>query len=950
MKKSKVLSVIMAVLMVMTLLPSLVFAAEVPSGAMDGKLKMKGAAAVGVTLSADYSKAKPEGLTDDYVTFQWSRKDGETLTEIGTEKTYKVTEADLGYQIVLQVTGIEDKGVTGSLKATSNAVAATEQEAQELAAASGETEGTEPAPEEIPDKDEVLILGENETEDPMQPAEEIQEEIPEAQSGEVYDIQPEETSEEIPDPQEDASLPEEDSTGEEDYQIPEEAVINEEYPGQEDAGEDVYQIPEATNDGTWYEEGAEEASQEDVQQGDVPVYEEDALVYTAEAETESADGVLDFGTLEEGFEESQAGYATITNTGTGVLDFISMSPEHFMVQDIEEPLQPGDSVNVWIQPRVGTEPGVYNDLITYETLEGASASFQANVTVAEKQESEPAEDASDEEDMVPVDGAGILQGSTDDNGNSDDTQNTDDSDPDNQNPDDTEPTDPEPVPAVITPSETAVNLGELTAGYTPVGTTVTLKNEGTEKVTLQPLADCQYFDVSLSATELEAGGEAVLTILPKALEAREEAYSETINIFAEGNETVLTSVTAEFKVAAPTENPDTPTAEPTATETPTPEPTQTPEPTATPVPVYNLAVNPAGLEFGVKEAGYTASPQAQTVTITNTGNMAVNLTQPVSASFDIGALSAAVLEPNMTSSFTITPKAGLAQGEYSETITIPNKEGINAFVSVHFSVTKTTVKLVSIQKVSDIKGIANGSEKSVQGLKLPSTVVINTTNGELKANVKWDVKGSSYNAGSTEEQTFTVNGTVTLPEGIENPEGISLITSVKVNVKAYAPKVPEVSENQITGISSEAGYTTETKITFTAIGAGMDNTNPRKGDIRYVPLNWKVLETRTWENAPYTATFRMGQGGNYTLTVTFSQEKFDGSNWVKTGEQVNKQVNFTVAKANSTTSLTPTPTGTGNRKSAVKTGDNTTILPFIIILVVAVICIAGVVVYRKKRK
>lgn len=41
MRKNRVLAVIMAVLMMVTLLPSMVFAAAVPQGALDGKLKVK---------------------------------------------------------------------------------------------------------------------------------------------------------------------------------------------------------------------------------------------------------------------------------------------------------------------------------------------------------------------------------------------------------------------------------------------------------------------------------------------------------------------------------------------------------------------------------------------------------------------------------------------------------------------------------------------------------------------------------------------------------------------------------------------------------------------------------------------------------------------------------------------------------------------------------------------
>ena len=110
MRKNRVLAIVMAVLMVMTLIPSVVFASAAPSGALDGTLKIKGSAAVGTTLSADYSKVKPEGITDDLVDFSWSLKDGDLLTEVSTDKNYKIDETAVGLPIVLKITGKEDKG------------------------------------------------------------------------------------------------------------------------------------------------------------------------------------------------------------------------------------------------------------------------------------------------------------------------------------------------------------------------------------------------------------------------------------------------------------------------------------------------------------------------------------------------------------------------------------------------------------------------------------------------------------------------------------------------------------------------------------------------------------------------------------------------------------------------------------------------------------------------
>ena len=90
--------------------------------------------------------------------------------------------------------------------------------------------------------------------------------------------------------------------------------------------------------------------------------------------------------------------------------------------------------------------------------------------------------------------------------------------------------------------------------------------------------------------------------------------------------------------------------------------------------------------------------------------------------------------------------------------------------------------------------------------------------------------------------------------------------------------------------------------------------------------------------------------GDYTLTVSFYQQKFDGSNWVDTGEQTKKSVNFTVAKAQvSAQNITPVPQES-NRRTAVQTGDYTNILLFVVLLGAAVICIAAVVYLKKKKK
>lgn len=69
-----------------------------------------------------------------------------------------------------------------------------------------------------------------------------------------------------------------------------------------------------------------------------PVYEAQAYIDGTE---EGEEPVCDFGTVTPSDEtQSQMMFVDIKNTGTGTLNFKSISPEHFMVADIE---------NRWLQ-------------------------------------------------------------------------------------------------------------------------------------------------------------------------------------------------------------------------------------------------------------------------------------------------------------------------------------------------------------------------------------------------------------------------------------------------------------------------------------------------------------------------------------------------------------------------------------------------------------------------
>ncbi|MFZ2538638.1 MAG: Ig-like domain-containing protein, partial [Oscillospiraceae bacterium] len=109
-------------------------------------------------------------------------------------------------------------------------------------------------------------------------------------------------------------------------------------------------------------------------------------------------------------------------------------------------------------------------------------------------------------------------------------------------------------------------------------------------------------------------------------------------------------------------------------------------------------------------------------------------------------------------------------------------------------VTVSAAKLLqSITAPTAITGVANGTAKTANALGLPSTVIMVTNGGNVNAAVTWDlwaVPFTSYNVDTKTEQTFTVNGTVTLPVGVVNTNNVAMTTSISVTVNA-AGKVDE---------------------------------------------------------------------------------------------------------------------------------------------------------------
>lgn len=155
-----------------------------------------------------------------------------------------------------------------------------------------------------------------------------------------------------------------------------------------------------------------------------------------------------------------------------------------------------------------------------------------------------------------------------------------------------------------------------------------------------------------------------------------------------------------------------------------------------------------------------------------------------------------------------------------------------------------------------------------------------------------------------------------------------------ITVKATYKDGPSPDYNEIQNIVSGGEYLRGSTITFTAVGNGMSNTNPNPGDYRYRPVGYQIGSVNgSWSNSPYTTSMAINAVGQYTLTVNFTKDVFDGNSWTSDGSSVSKSVTFHVVNALS-----------------VQTGDSSPILPLVIVAVAALAVIIILIVLKRRRR
>ena len=158
--------------------------------------------------------------------------------------------------------------------------------------------------------------------------------------------------------------------------------------------------------------------------------------------------------------------------------------------------------------------------------------------------------------------------------------------------------------------------------------------------------------------------------------------------------------------------------------------------------------------------------------------------------------------------------------------------------------------------------------------------------------------------------------------------------SSEAAVKASYKAGPAADDCAVTGIGEGAEYLKGTTLTFTATGAGMDDPSPNPGDWRFLPTGYQISTVSgSWSAAPYTTSMAINATGDYTLTVQFAKQLYNGSSWNSDGSTVSKSVHFHVVNALS-----------------VETGDSSPLIPLICAAGAALFVIIILVIILTKRR
>lgn len=338
-------------------------------------------------------------------------------------------------------------------------------------------------------------------------------------------------------------------------------------------------------------------------------------------------------------------------------------------------------------------------------------------------------------------------------------------------------------------------------------------------------------------------------------------------------------------------------------------------------PVYSIEVTPGSKDFGTMNPGYI-QPAEQTITVNNTGNSPLTLTQPTSINYEISPLSELNIDAGASAAFTVRPKADLIAGTYNETIVVYTDKGNSAAVKLNFIVRDALSAVID-----------PASAEITEGQSL--TLTVNPAGGSGNYTYQW-YTGTEQTVIST-DRTITVTPsadttyTAVVTDRDEGTKAVATATVTVVPDTADEPKIIEGADSRWTkgdkkGLSfrSNADFKKFQRVIVDGKEIKASDYTIKEGST-YVTLKPEYLETLT------TGVHTLGiASGNGTAETKF---------WV---DEKAKPVPTQPQKDKTEGTKTD-----GAKAETAKTGDNSPILWWLVLMAISLAGAGGILIKRR---
>lgn len=115
------------------------------------------------------------------------------------------------------------------------------------------------------------------------------------------------------------------------------------------------------------------------------------------------------------------------------------------------------------------------------------------------------------------------------------------------------------------------------------------------------------------------------------------------------------------------------------------------------------------------------------------------------------------------------------------------------------------------------------------------------------------------------------------------PEDPSVTIPTPTPTTSFTPRIPSVTESIVRGLEKPLAFYPNTFYDFTVIGAGTDNSNPYRGDVKWVPIYWSMSSNPS--EVQMNELWRIGakngitEAATYNMYIFFRKYEYDGAEW-----------------------------------------------------------------------